>query len=168
MDGGRTVNDIRINVWKVLYDAQSGSSVVLLRTDPDEQVIPIWIGQAEALSIAVGSEKVSLGRPMTHDLLKSVIEIGDMSVEWILIHDLKEGTFYASIRLNNHGDSVEIDARPSDAVALALRCDAPMFVAEHVLAEVLRDEKALPSDVKDLSEDFLASLPDELFGKYKM
>jgi bifunctional DNase/RNase len=168
MAGGRTVKDIRVNVWKVLYDAQSGSSVVLLKTDPDEHVIPIWVGQAEALSIAVGSEKISLGRPMTHDLLKTVIDAASMSVEWIRIHDLREGTFFAFIRLSNQGGFVEIDARPSDAVALALRCDAPMFVAEHVLAEVLRDETALPKDVRDLSDDFLASLPDELFGKYKM
>lgn len=162
------MTDIRVNVWKVLYDSQTGSSVVLLQTESEEHVLPIWVGQSEALSIAVASEKVSLGRPMTHDLLKTIVESGEMSLVWVRIHDLKEGTFYADMRFNRSEDSVDIDARPSDAIALALRCDAPVFVTERVLREVLRAGAELPSDIEHLTDDFLANLPDDRFGKYKM
>ncbi len=162
------MNDIRVNVWKVLYDSQTGASVVLLQTESEEHVLPIWVGQSEALSIAVASEKVSLGRPMTHDLLKTVMDTGEMTVQWVRIHDLREGTFYADICLSRASGQIEVDARPSDAIALALRCDAPVFVSERVLEEVLRDSAELPTDVSDLSEDFLEKLPDDRFGKYKM
>lgn len=162
------MTDIRVNVWKVLYDSQTGASVVLLQTESEEHVLPIWVGQSEALSIAVASEKVSLGRPMTHDLLKTIVENAEMSLVWVRIHDLKEGTFYADMRFNRLEDSVDIDARPSDAIALALRCDAPVFITERVLNEVLRAGAELPSDIADLTDDFLESLPDERFGKYKM
>lgn len=156
-------------MWKVLYDAQTGSSVVLLQTEPDEHILPIWVGQAEALSIAAGAEKVSLGRPMTHDLLKTIVETAQMTVAWARIHTLKDSTFFASIRLTTpEGERIDIDARSSDAIALALRCDAPIFAADQVLSEVLRDNMDIQSDIENLSEDFLANLPDELFGKYKM
>jgi uncharacterized protein len=164
------VKDLRVNVWKVLYDAQTGSSVVLLQTaEPDEHILPIWVGRTEALSIAAGAEKVSLGRPMTHDLLKTIVETAQLTVAWVRIHALKNGTFFSSIRLTTQkSDRIDIDARSSDAIALALRCDAPIFVTEQVLSEVLRDNIDLQSDIENLSEDFLENLPDELFGKYKM
>ena len=105
---------------------------------------------------------------MTHDLLKTLLESGEMTLEWVRIHDLKEGTFFAAMRLSKPDKHLDIDARPSDAIALALRCDAPVFVSENVLTEVLRDSAELPPDVSDLSEDFLENLPDDRFGKYKM
>ena len=162
------MKDIRAQVWKVLYDSDTGSSVVLLRTEPEETVIPIWVGQAEALSIAAAAEKVSLGRPMTHDLLKTVLDAAEMTVEWVRIHDLQDGTFFALIQLERDGVSIDVDSRPSDAMAIALRFDAPIFVAEKVLADVLRDFAELPEDIENLAEDYLANLPDEIFGKYKM
>ena len=105
---------------------------------------------------------------MTHDLLKTVIDRGEMSLAWVRIHDLRDGTFYADMRVKTAHEILDIDARPSDAIALALRCEAPVFVTERVLNEVLRAGAELPMDIEDLSEDFLASLPDERFGKYKM
>ncbi len=162
------MTDIRADVWKVLYDSDTGSSVVLLRTETDQDVVPIWVGRAEALSIAAAAEDVSLGRPMTHDLLKTVMDAAKMNVSWVRIHDLQERTFFARIHVDNAPAAFDFDARPSDAIAVALRCDAPIFVSEKVLKEVLRDSADLPTDTQDLSEDFLENLPDELFGKYKM
>ncbi len=162
------MKDIRVTVWKVLYDAQTSASVVLLQTEDEARVLPVWVGQSEALSIAAASEKISLGRPVTHDLLKDVVDAAGMLVAWVKIRDLKEGTFLADIRLVRNDSSFDLDARPSDAVALALRCDAPIFVSENVLSDALREDSNISTNLEELAEDFLENLPDEIFGKYKM
>ena len=145
-----------------------GNPVVLLRVEDQAEVLPIWVGQAEALSIAIASEKIKMGRPMTHDLIKNLINTIDLAVEWIRVTDIKEGTFYATIRLTSKERQIDLDSRPSDAIALALRVDAPIFVSEQVLSEALRTDLGSMKSLEDLDEDFLANLPDEIFGKYKM
>ena len=159
-----------MTVWKVLYDSALGSSVVLLQNEQGDQVLPIWVGQSEALSIAVACENIKMARPMTHDLLKSLIESAELTVEWIRVTDIIDGTFYALIRLTSTetGDTMELDSRPSDAIALALRVKAPIFVAERVLADALGGDLASMKSLDELEEDFLENLPDEIFGKYKM
>ncbi len=163
------MSDIRVNIWKVLYDPETSASVVLLQNEDSDRVLPIWVGQSEALSIAMASEGIKLPRPMTHDLLQTLIESLTARLEWIRIDDLKEGTFYAKLYLVSSQDQqVELDARPSDGIAIALRMNAPIFVSEKVFQEAVRTDMELPSRLEDIEEDFLANLPDDIFGKYKM
>jgi bifunctional DNase/RNase len=162
------LSDVRMNVWKVLYDSSLGSSVVLLQSQDGDRVLPIWVGQSEALSIAVASENIKMARPMTHDLLKTFVETVGMSIEWIRVTELRDGTFFAVIRAATKHRSFDLDSRPSDAIALALRVEAPIFVAEQVLAEAMGTDFSSLKSIEDLEEDFLANLPDEIFGKYKM
>lgn len=157
-----------MKVWKVLYDANIGASVVILQNEEGDRILPIWVGQSEALSIAVASEKIKMARPMTHDLVKSLLTHTDTAVEWIRVTDVKDGTYYATMRLSTGKTSVNLDTRPSDAIAVALRVDAPIFVAEHVILDALGSDSALLKNLGELEEDFLANLPDEIFGKYKM
>ncbi len=161
------MSDVRMIVWKVLYDSELNSSVVLLQNETGDQVLPIWVGQSEALSIAVACENIKMARPMTHDLLNNTIKAAGLMVEWIRVTELKEGTFYARIRLTNDAGSIELDSRPSDAIALALRAKAPIFVGERVLLDAVGTDAAMKS-IDELEEDFLENLPDEIFGKYKM
>lgn len=162
------MSDIRVKVWKVLYDPAVGSSVVLLQSENEDRVLPIWIGQSEALAIAMASEGLKMPRPMTHDLLKAIVDTADLTVEWIRVTEIKDGTFYATVRLARPKTQFDLDSRPSDAIALALRAEAPIFVAEHVFADALGTDANGMRGLEDLTEDFLANLPDEIFGKYKM
>lgn len=162
------MSDIRMSVWKVLFDPKLGTSVVLLREETEERVLPIWIGQPEALSIAMATEKISLERPMTHDLLKSVIESLNQVVDWVRVHDLVDGTFHAIIRISGLNGTVDVDSRPSDAIALAVRTNSPIFVTERLIAEASKMNPGAQMDLENLDDDFLNDLPDELFGKYKM
>ncbi|MCP4604902.1 MAG: bifunctional nuclease family protein [Proteobacteria bacterium] len=162
------MGDIRVSVKKVLFDPKVGASVVLLKEEEGEREVPIWIGQSEALSIAMAIENISLPRPMTHDLIQSVLTGLGVSIDWIRIHDLDEGTFYATLRLNSSDGEVDVDSRPSDAIAVALRMEAPIFVAEKVFVAASQMDPNSPGKIEDMDEDFLADLPDEVFGKYKM
>ncbi len=109
--------------------------IILLRRGSDEHVLPICIGAAEAHSIAAAFNKQSFPRPLTHDLLKSILSTLECTVEKIHVCDLKEGTFYARIFLKKNGKDFDIDSRPSDAIAVALRYSAPIFVREDILRE---------------------------------
>jgi uncharacterized protein len=117
-----------------VYEHPQGGAFVLLR-DEGERNLPIWIGQAEALSIALALEGGSTPRPMTHDLLKLMVEQLGGAVERAVINDLKENVYYARTTLRQGGESIEIDCRPSDVIAVALRFNAPISVAEHVMAQ---------------------------------
>ena len=160
--------DTRVKIWKVLYDPETSASVVLLQNEAEDRVLPIWVGQSEALSIAMASEGIELPRPMTHDLLKSVINTLSGKLEWVRIHDLREGTFFATLHLVASDKSVDLDTRPSDGIALALRMNAPIFVSERVYQEAVRTDLDISARMDNLEDDFLANLPDEIFGKYKM
>ena len=162
------MGDTRVKIWKVLYDPETSASVVLLQNEEADRVLPIWVGQSEALSIAMASEGIKLPRPMTHDLLQRIVEAFNAHLEWVRIHDLKDGTFYAQLRLTTDKTTVEMDARPSDSIAIALRMDAPIFVSEKVFQEAVRTDLDLSSKLEDIEDDFLANLPDDIFGKYKM
>jgi len=109
--------------------------VVLLKGVKDERCLPIFIGAAEAQAIAIQINDVKVPRPLTHDLLKNVLDCLECRVRKIEVCDLKEGTFFARLVLDRGGDEVSMDTRPSDAIALALRCSAPIFVAEKVMDE---------------------------------
>jgi len=152
----------------LMVDPVTNMPIVILRDKEGERVLPIWVGIFEANAIALQIENVATPRPMTHDLLRNVIRDMNGTVEKIVVSDLKDTTFYALIYLQIGGEVVAIDARPSDAIALALRTQAPIFVEDHVIDSAkMVDFKPESADSERLQR-WLESLdPDEL-GKYKM
>jgi uncharacterized protein len=124
---------VRVSVSGMARDPRD-NPVVLLKSDEGEDVLPIWIGHAEAMAIELHLKGTQFERPLTHDLLKTMIENLGASVVKVAITDLREGTFFAKIHLQRGTDVLVIDARPSDSVALALKCAAPIFVAREVFS----------------------------------
>ena len=126
---------IRVFVDKVGLDIESEQAIVLLKETQGETVLPIWVGPAEATAIALSVQGVGTSRPLTCDLLKEVIVQLKARVSRVYVSEFKEQTFYAHLVLEHNGGELEIDCRPSDAIALALRTEAPIFVSEAVLQE---------------------------------
>ncbi len=162
------MDDVRVFVDKVLCDTEADTCVVLLKEEDGERVLPIWIGQAEAFSIAMAQEKVKLPRPITHDLVESILKSLEASLEWVQIVAIEEGTFFAVMRVKTEDGEHDVDCRPSDAVAVAMRTESPIFVAEMVMKSALDPFSDLSEKFENISEEMLADLPDEVFGKYKM
>lgn len=158
---------IQMTVGGLGFDPRNLSPLVLLRDQEELNFLPIWIGVFEAASIAMVLQGVNPPRPLTHDLLTSMIESLGGKVERILITDIKEGTFFASIEyVTKEGKKQALDARPSDAIALALRVEAPIFVSEQVMmqAKLVNAEKDAEETKK--FKDFIADLKPEDFTKY--
>ncbi len=161
---------IKVDVFGLTMDPVSNSPIVILKTLEGDEALPIWIGVLEATAIASVLEGVSFSRPMTHDLLKHTIEMLGARVEKVVVCDLRENTYYAIIYLKDDEKTYEIDARPSDAIALALRVDAPIFVDEKVFEktkEAVQQEKEKGEEEKKW-EEILEKLSPEDFTKYKM
>ena len=125
---------IEVKIRGLMMDPSSGTPIIILKDVNSETMLPIWVGAYEANAIALEIEKIAPQRPMTHDLLRNlIIEMG-ASVERVVVTELRENTFFAVIEMrNNAGDVLMLDARPSDAIALALRSDCPIFVNEEVI-----------------------------------
>ncbi|MCL6448400.1 MAG: bifunctional nuclease family protein [Armatimonadetes bacterium] len=153
---------ILVNVKGVAYDG-SGNPIILLTDQEEERVLPIWVGLLEAHSIAIALENVVMPRPLTHDLLRNICEQLGAKISRVVITDLKENTFYAEIHLLLANQEMVIDSRPSDAVALALRTDAPVFLTEKLTSQML--------SIKDLiDEETLEELKrtkENLWQEYK-
>ena len=135
---------IELSLVGVRVELPSNQPIVLLKETQGERYLPIWIGAVEATAIAFALQGVETPRPMTHDLLRDILQESDIEVERIVINDLVEQTFYAMIRMTNDGQSKEVSSRPSDAIALAVRINAPIFAAEDVLEQAgieLRDDE---------------------------
>jgi len=159
---------IKMTVRGIALDPITNMPIIILK-DPDERrALPIWVGIFEANAIALELEKVSTPRPMTHDLLKNILEGLGITVKQIIVNDLKENTFYAMIELNHNGGVITIDARPSDAIALALRVNAPIFVTEKVVTQAKNIEVSEEKEETDKWKEWLENLKPEDFGKYKM
>jgi bifunctional DNase/RNase len=158
---------VSMSIKGLMLDPVSNSPIVVLKDDQEKFFLPIWVGIFEANAIALQLESVATPRPMTHDLLKNMIGELDARVTRVVINDLRDSTFFAQIRLVTGGRTLELDARPSDAIALALRTDAPIFVAQTVLdqAQTISPEGG-ESDEK-LKKWFEQLGPEDL-GKYKM
>lgn len=124
---------IRLKIDRIGLDPQQASALIVLKDEAGKRLLPLTIGGFEAQSIALVLQGIHSARPLTHDLLKAVLDSLDVTVSKVLIDDLREQVFYAQITLNVDGRTVEIDSRPSDAVALAVRCKCPIFALEHVL-----------------------------------
>lgn len=165
------LREVRISGLSI--DPITHTPIVLLKDKENQEVIPIWIGLLEASSIATQLENIKLARPMTHDLMKSILNHLDAVVSRVEVNDLRNNTFYAVIHLNWNGMDLAIDARPSDAIAIALRTKSPIFVDQQVIeksrkvdlakrveGEGVLDEKKWEEILEDLS-------PDD-FGEYKM
>ncbi len=162
-----TVSEVEIR--GLILDPVSNTPIVVLKKPAENVYLPIWIGIFEANAIALQLEGIQTPRPMTHDLLRSIIERLGAVVEGVTVHSLIENTFHATVRLRTDGGRiVEVDARPSDAIALALRCGAAIRVAE----SVFRDAHAMDLSKEEASEsrirEWLQSLTPEELGKYKM
>src|SRR5438270_7994028 len=125
--------EIEMKIRGLMMDPTTNMPIVVLKDVGGEAVLPIWVGVYEANAIALEIEKVSTPRPMTHDLLKNLLIGLDAQVRKVVVNDLRDDTFFAVIWLERDGNSISIDSRPSDALALALRCDCPIFVEDEVL-----------------------------------
>jgi bifunctional DNase/RNase len=159
---------IEMSIKGLMVDPITNMPIVILKDKLGERVLSIWVGIFEANAIALQIENVSTPRPMTHDLLRNVITDLEGSVDRVVVSDLKDNTFFAIIHLTVRGERVAVDARPSDAIALALRTRSPILVEETVIDNAKTvDFAAEPADNARLQK-WLESLdPDEL-GKYKM
>ncbi len=144
---------IKVTVDSVKVSMLSQHRVVVLKQEDEERYLPIWIGPFEADAITIGLQNVQMTRPLTHDLLKAIIDRMDASVSHIHVNDLKNDTFYAEIVVEQNGRKLSIDSRPSDAIALAVRMSVPIFVADDVMdraAIVPSEEEAdLPKELQE-------------------
>ena len=158
---------VKMEIKGLLMDPVSNMPVVILRDAGDGVFLPIWVGIFEANAIAIAMEKIATPRPMTHDLLNNLVRELDARVDRIVINDLKDNTFFARIHLSRAGATWTVDSRPSDAIALALRCQSEIFVEE----EVLEKSKTLRADGDPDPErlkKWLEEVNPEELGKYKM
>ena len=155
-------------IYGVSFDLGSKQPIVLLKTADGNRFLPIWIGHPEAAAILMKLQGASTPRPMTHDLLTDMLDQLDAQVVRITVTELKESTFYASITVQQNGSEVEIDSRPSDAIALAVRADAPIFAAEDVIEESaieFEQEVEDPEEVVEKFKDFLDEVTPEDFAQ---
>jgi bifunctional DNase/RNase len=159
---------IEMTIKGLMVDPVTNMPIVILRDKDGQKVLPIWVGIFEANAIALQIENIATPRPMTHDLLRNVIEDLQASVQKIVVCDLQENTFYALIYLLLDGRTVAIDARPSDAIALALRTRAPIFVEDTVIDNAKTFDPAPEKADADRLHKWLESLDPDDLGKYKM
>jgi bifunctional DNase/RNase len=152
----------------LMVDPITNMPIIVLRETEGQRVLPIWVGVFEANAIALQIESVQTPRPMTHDLLKTVIDELGGRVERVVVCELKENTFYATLHVRSERGRLTVDARPSDAIALALRTGARIFVEETVIQNARSVELSRePVDVGRLQK-WLENLSDDDLGKYKM
>ncbi len=153
-------------------DPLTNSPIVILKEVDGERTLPIWIGLLEATAIASELEGIKFSRPMTHDLLKNIMETIELKINKIEVCDLQNNTYFALIYVSHKGNEISIDARPSDALALSLRVDAPIFVSEDVINKSAQiDLTAEPDDKSEQGkkwQEILEKLNPDDFGKYKM
>ena len=159
---------IEMTIKGLMVDPITNMPIVILKDKEGDRVLPIWVGIFEANAIALQIENIATPRPMTHDLLRNVINDLNGQVDRVVVCDLKDNTFYAIIHLTVRGERVAIDARPSDAIALALRTRSPILVEETVIDNAKTVDFSSERADTDRLQKWLESLdPDEL-GKYKM
>jgi hypothetical protein len=159
---------IEMTIKGLMVDPVTNMPIVILKDKDGDRVLPIWVGIFEANAIALQIENVATPRPMTHDLLRNIIADLDGQVDRVVVCDLKDNTFYAVIHLTVRGERVAIDARPSDAIALALRTRSPILVEENVIDTAKTVDFNADRTDNDRLQKWLESLDPEELGKYKM
>jgi len=165
------MKEIEFKIKGLMMDPLTNSPIVVLQDTSSDTLLPIWVGIFEANAIALQIEKVDTPRPMTHDLIKGLLNHLEVKITKIVVNELKDNTFYALIFLNSGGRIIMVDSRPSDAIALALRTDSPIFVTDEVISKsanspssALSADRSSPEDIKR----WLENLNPEDLGKYKM
>jgi bifunctional DNase/RNase len=165
------MKEIEFKIKGLMMDPLTNSPIVVLQDTTSDTLLPIWVGIFEANAIALQIEKVDTPRPMTHDLIKGLLNHLDAQVTKIVVTELRDNTFYALIFLDVAGKTITVDSRPSDAIALALRTDSPIFVTDEVIsksastsATTLSADRSTPEEIRQ----WLENLNPEDLGKYKM
>jgi len=160
--------EVEMKIRGLMMDPVSNMPIVVLKDVNGDTVLPIWVGVYEANAIALEIEKVTTPRPMTHDLIKNVLTGLEAQVHKVVVTELKEDTFYAVIWLERDGQVVSVDSRPSDAIALAMRVDCPIFVEEEVLKNSKQATNVSDQVTAEELRKWLEGLNDEDLGRYKM
>ncbi len=158
---------IEMKVKNLAFDLSKSGAMVFLEEINGKRVLPIWIGIFEANAIALELRKISTARPMTHDLILNIIKGLEAEATKVVVTELKDNTFYAIIHINLREGEVEIDSRPSDAIAVALRVGTPIYVAEEVINQAGRSEETKESNKTEGFMEWLEKLDPDDF-KYKM
>jgi len=160
--------EVEMKIRGLMMDPVTNMPIVILKDADSDTVLPIWVGIYEANAIALEIEKVTTPRPMTHDLLKNLLVGLEATVQKVVVTELREDTFFAVIWLDRSGEVISIDSRPSDALALALRMDCPIFVED----EVLKNSKLATTMSDRVTSDelrkYLENLGEDDLGRYKM
>jgi len=161
---------LEMKVKGLALDPSTNMPIIILKDMEEERALPIWVGIFEAQAIVMKMEDVSVPRPMTHDLIKNILEVVQATVSRIVINDIENKAFFAVILLSIAGNEVTIDSRPSDAIALALRVDAPIYVAKKVLDETGTIDISGTEQEEDIEKwkEWLEDLRPEDFGKHEM
>jgi len=162
----------KVSIAGLTMDPASNTPIIILKSEENDQAIPIWIGLLEATSIASALQSIKYERPMTHDLFKNFSDTLQISIARVEVCDLRDNTFFARIYFVSKENNFDIDARPSDAIALALRFDAPIFVEDAVMQKSkISDTEGEAVDTSEEGKkwaDYLANLSPDDFGKYKV
>lgn len=157
---------IEMKVMGIALDTRSGSPIVVLHDLENKKALPIWIGSAEASAIIRKIEKLAVARPMTHDLVVDVVDKTGYTVDRVEINDVEEETYFATIFLMKDGEVIEIDSRPSDAIAIAMRAEAPIYVTENVLMDgAVSTDSARDEEEAEEFKDFIQSVKPSDFEK---
>ncbi len=160
--------EVEMRIRGLMMDPVTNMPIVILKDLDDSMVLPIWVGVYEANAIALEIEKIATPRPMTHDLVKNLLTGCEAGIQRVVVSELQDDTFFAVIWLERAGELISIDSRPSDALALALRLDCPIYVEEQVIASskvsAAVSEKASSEELRR----WLENLGDEDLGQYKM
>jgi len=160
---------VEMKVEGLTLDPLTNMPIIILKDPSSDKALPIWVGYFEANAIALEIEKINTPRPMTHDLIKNMISSLQAQVKHVLVNDLKDNTFFAVISVVQNGNNITIDARPSDAIALALRTESPIFVEEKVIEAAksldLPDPEKIQNDEKQQWKDWITSIKPQDFGK---
>jgi bifunctional DNase/RNase len=160
--------EVEMRIRGLMMDPVTNMPIVVLKDVGGDSILPIWVGIYEANAIALEIEKVTTPRPMTHDLLKNMLTSMEAQVHKVVVSDLHDDTFYAVIWLERNGNIISVDSRPSDALALALRVDCPIFVEEEVLKSSRLANAVSDRVSSDELRKWLENLNDEDLGHYKM
>ncbi len=160
--------EVEMKIRGLVMDPVTNMPIVILKDVGGQSVLPIWVGIYEANAIALEIEKVTTPRPMTHDLLKNLLLGLETHVHKVVVSELRDDTFYALIWLERNGEMMSIDSRPSDALALALRVDCPIFVEDEVLKTSKNSANSTDKVSNEELRKWLENLNDEDMGRYKM
>jgi len=160
--------EVEMKIRGLMMDPVTNMPIVILKDVNGDSVLPIWVGIYEANAIALEIEKVSTPRPMTHDLIKNLLTGLDTRVHKVVVNELREDTFYAVIWLERDGHIISVDSRPSDALAIALRLDCPIFVEDEVLKSSKQASAVSDRVSSEELRKWLDGLNDEDLGRYKM